>query len=149
MAHFPRVTGYTIGVQLTKFGRVFCSDIVGSLSRTLHMVNLFCKSFRVPRVALSPRPCRPQHTVRDAPSGESSECETGDARTVRYIFYYYCDHTTQHTLKLKETLRSPHTANAHLQQKRHGPSLIGTTLITEPCASSRSCGSEPVRRELE
>jgi len=57
------------------------------------------KSLRVPRVALSPRPCRSQHTVRDAPSGESSvECETGDARTVRYIFYYYCDHTTQHTL---------------------------------------------------
>ena len=60
----------------------------------------FGKSLRVPRVALSPRPCRSQHTVRDAPSGESSECETGDARTVRYIFYYYCDHTTQHTLKL-------------------------------------------------
>jgi len=79
-----------------------------------------------------------------------SECEAGDTRTVRYIFYYYCDHTTQHTLKLKETLRSPHTgtANAHLQRKRHGPSLIGTTLITEPRASSRSCGSEPVRQEL-
>ena len=42
------------------------------------------------------------------------------------------------TTNAKRNLEVPHTANANLQQKRHGPSILigtsGTTLISElPC----------------